>query len=376
MLKIDSFVSFQGSVPEDCAVQLQKAEISVTFTNHLVKVANSDDCLDGPTASLPGGKRSGSQPDNSHRNDVNLTGSYSVVSEPPVKQRGSPDQDKSIKDCQAAIIDELKAQLSKRAQVTANITMSLTLPADNSTARAQKNADGTGSKEAGSPLKPWQQELARQREAFKLAEPARIAAEKKENERVAAACAAEAQAAARLAAAAKEIAENAAAAVANLTLDKSGIPMPPPPPPPPGTLKSYRDAASQTVAVETRKSDSLVTIKLPASIFADILSKREQLANRAMNNHRADEELKPWQQALRKAQAEYVSSAPLRQAAEEKEALRVATARKAEADEKAQAAAEARSQAEKSARAAANLPRDANGIPLPPPPPAGAGFRP
>ncbi|TFZ48694.1 hypothetical protein E5C26_20360 [Serratia proteamaculans] len=77
-------------------------------------------------------------------------------------------------------------------------------------------------------------------------------------------------------------------------------------------------------------------------------------------------ELKPWQKELVEQKETYARSVYDRQAAETKEEARVTAALNAEAAEKAKKKA---NEAERANRAPVTLKMDANGIPLPPPPP-------
>lgn len=76
-------------------------------------------------------------------------------------------------------------------------------------------------------LKPWQKELYESQQSYKNSAPDRLAAEAKEEKRVAAALRAEAAEKIKQQSAA---AQNSNKAIAALKLDENGIPLPPPPP--------------------------------------------------------------------------------------------------------------------------------------------------
>lgn len=219
-------------------------------------------------------------------------------------------------------------------------------------------------------LKPWQRELAQQKEAYARSAPEREAAEAKEEKRVRVALNAEEAEKAKQKAAE---AEKANRPVAPLKLDAKGVPLPPPPPinmpakkPDSSnvTAKANVNNASKREAEMKHRQDDLIKDLTAA------LAKRVGKTNSEIKSPL--EALKPWQKELAELKQAYERAAPQREIAEAKEEARVTIALKAEAAEKAKMKA---TEAEKENKPVAALKLDAKGIPLPPPPPPLGRFK-
>lgn len=213
-------------------------------------------------------------------------------------------------------------------------------------------------------LKPWQRELAQQKEAYARSAPEREAAEAKEEERVRVALKAEEAEKAKQKAAE---AEKVNRPVVPLKLDAKGVPLPPPPPVNmPGKKPDNSIVAAKANVHNARKQEAEIKHR-QEDLIKDLTAALAKRTGKISSEIKPSfETLKPWQKELAELKLAYERSAPQREIAEAKEEARVTIALKAEAAEKAKMKA---AKAEKENKPIAALKLDAKGIPLPPPPP-------
>ncbi|HEJ7043061.1 TPA: hypothetical protein SMF55_004866 [Serratia liquefaciens] len=245
------------------------------------------------------------------------------------------------------LLDELAAKLASRADIA-----------------EKKSTEGA--------LKPWQKELAEQKETYARAAHDREAAETKEEARVTAALNAEAAEKAKQKA--DEVKRANRTSAVTLKMDANGIPLPPPPPPPGGNILQKFFAlikgAKKITADEPSKSggDGTTDKRLMANLLDELAIKLARRADGAAikGEKPLGEGLKPWQKELAEQKETYARAAHDREAAEAKEEARVTAALNAEAAEKAHQKA---NEVERANRVPIPLKLDENGIPVPPPPP-------